>query len=141
MMIRRTQAKADLLRNVPLFAGLSGRERQRLSRLMDEVDLPAETVIIREGNSGGEFFIVVEGQIQRRGRTITHLGPGEFLGEIALIDKGPRTATAIVVEPSTLLVLASREFHSMLAADPRIENKILRTLAQRVRHLEPAKPQ
>jgi CRP/FNR family transcriptional regulator, cyclic AMP receptor protein len=137
--VARASAKVELLRNVPLFSGLSTKELMSLSRLMDEVDLKPGTVIIREGNTGGEFFIVIEGtvEVKRGGRRLARLGPGDYLGEIALIDHGPRTATAIVETPTRVLVLASREFHSMLASDPRIENKILRTLAARVRDMSP----
>ncbi len=135
----RASAKVELLRNVPLFSGLSTKELMSLSRLMDEVDLKPGTVIIREGNTGGEFFIVIEGtvEVKRGGRRVARLGAGDYLGEIALIDHGPRTATAMVETDARLLVLASREFHSMLASDPRIENKILRTLAARVRDMSP----
>ena len=138
----RASAKVELLRNVPLFSGLSAKELMSLSRLMDEIDLKPGTVIIREGNTGGEFFIVIEGtiEVKRKGRRLARLGPGDYLGEIALIDHGPRTATAMVETESRLLVLASREFHSMLASDPRIENKILRTLAARVRDMSPTTP-
>ena len=135
----RASAKVELLRNVPLFSDLSAKELMSLSRLMDEIDLKPGTVIIREGNTGGEFFIVLEGtiEVKRKGRRLARLGPGDYLGEIALIDHGPRTATAMVETEARLLVLASREFHSMLASDPRIENKILRTLAARVRDMSP----
>jgi CRP/FNR family transcriptional regulator, cyclic AMP receptor protein len=137
--VARASAKVELLRQVPLFSGLSTKELMSLSRLMDEVDLKPGTVIIREGNTGGEFFIVVDGtiEVRRNGRLLARLGKGDYLGEIALIDHGPRTATAIVETPARVLVLASREFHSMLASDPRIENKILRTLAARVRDMSP----
>ena len=136
----RASAKVELLRQVPLFSGLSTKELMSLSRLMDEVDLKPGTVIIREGNTGGEFFIVVEGtiEVRRNGRLLSRLGPGDYLGEIALIDRGPRTATAMTETETRVLVLASREFHSMLASDQRIENTILRTLASRVRELRPA---
>ena len=138
----RASAKVELLRNVPLFSDLSTKELMSLSRLMDEIDLKPGTVIIREGNTGGEFFIVLEGtiEVKRKGRRLARLGPGDYLGEIALIDHGPRTATAMVETEARLLVLASREFHSMLASDPRIENKILRTLAARVRDMSPTTP-
>jgi len=140
--VARASAKVELLRNVPLFSDLSAKELMSLSRLMDEVDLKPGTVIIREGNTGGEFFIVLEGtiEVKRKGRRLARLGPGDYLGEIALIDHGPRTATAMVETDARLLVLASREFHSMLASDPRIENKILRTLAARVRDMSPTSP-
>ncbi len=131
--------KEALLRPVPLFADLSTAELKKLARLMDEVDVKQGTVIIREGNTGGEFFIIVEGEIAiRRGsRRLGTLGPGDFFGEIALIDKGPRSATAIAETACRLMVLASREFHSMLNAEPKVERKILRTLAARVREMRP----
>jgi CRP-like cAMP-binding protein len=135
----RPAGKADLLRSVPLFAELSTAELNRLARLMDEVDVKEGTVVIREGNTGGEFFIIVEGEvaIRRGSRRLGTLGAGDFFGEIALIDKGPRSATAIAQTPCRLLVLASREFHSMLNAEPKVERKILRTLAARVREMRP----
>src|SRR4029079_12916299 len=104
-----------------------------LSRLMDEIDLKPGTVIIREGNTGGEFFIVIEGtiEVKRKGRRLARLGPGDYLGEIALIDHGPRTATAMVETEARLLVLASREFHSMLASDPRDQKKNLTSVCAR----------
>ena len=140
----RASAKVELLRNVPLFSGLSAKELMSLSRLMDEIDLKPGTVIIREGNTGGEFFIVVEGTIEvkrKRPRGWRGSGPGDYLGRDradrsrAAHGDGDRGGTE-----ARLLVLASREFHSMLASDPRIENKILRTLAARVRDMSPTHP-
>ncbi|MGZ4430434.1 MAG: Crp/Fnr family transcriptional regulator [Gaiellales bacterium] len=131
--------KADLIKTVPLFAGLSGREVDRVARLMDELDVSRGTVLTREGRTGGEFFVVADGEVevQRDGRTLARLGTGDFLGEIALIDKGPRTATATATRDSKLFVLAPREFHSMLGSNPKVEAKILRALAERVRTLAP----
>jgi CRP/FNR family transcriptional regulator, cyclic AMP receptor protein len=139
MIARVPGTKADLLKTVPLFAGLNAREIDRVARLMDEVDVKRGKVLTREGRSGGEFFIVAAGEVEvrRAGRRLTTLGAGDFLGEIALIDKGPRTATATTTADSRLLVLARREFHSMLGSNPKVEAKILRTLAERVRSLSP----
>jgi CRP/FNR family transcriptional regulator, cyclic AMP receptor protein len=134
-----TDPKLDLIASVPLFAGLNRREIEFLGKLMDDVDVPDGKVLTREGARGGEFFIVLEGavRIERDGKQLNRLGPGDFLGEIALIDQGPRTATAIADGPVRLMVLTSSAFVSMLSQNPGVETKILRVLASRVRDLQP----
>jgi CRP/FNR family transcriptional regulator, cyclic AMP receptor protein len=131
--------KLGLIASVPLFKDLSKREIEFLGKLMDEVDIPDGKVLTREGARGGEFFLVLDGsiRIERGGSEINRLGPGDFLGEIALIDQGPRTATAIADGPARVMVLTSSAFASMLAQNPGVESKILRVLASRVRDLQP----
>ena len=109
-------SKRDLLRRVPLFAGLGDRELSEVERSSDEVDVPAGTTLTRQGGSGHEFFVIIEGRarVERDGRVLATLGPGDFLGEIALLEERPRMATVTVEEPSRLLVLGHREFHSLL---------------------------
>ena len=135
----RKDPKIELLGRVPLFAGCSSRVKQRVAQLADEVDVPAGKVLIRQGETGQEFFIIVSGKIRidRDGRPLRTLGPGDFLGEIALVDGKPRSATATAEEPSRLLVVEHRAFHSLMEADRSIELEILQTLAERVRQLEP----
>ncbi len=142
-IIRRvpaTDPKLDLIASVPLFAGLDRREIEFLGTLMDDVDVADGKVLTREGARGGEFFIVVEGtvRIDRDGRELNRLGPGEFLGEIALIDQGVRTATATAEGPCRVMVLTGASFASMLSQNPGVETKILRVLARRVRDLQPS---
>lgn len=131
--------KLAMLQQVPLFAGLGRNELGLVSRLCDEVDLPAGRELIREGTTGNEFFMILEGsvQVERDGAVLGTLGPGDYLGEIALIDHGPRSATAICETACRLLVLGHREFHSLLDANAEIRSRILQTLAARVRRLEP----
>jgi CRP-like cAMP-binding protein len=137
-----TDPKLDLIAAVPLFSGLNRREVEFLGKLMDEVDVSDGKVLTREGATGGEFFIVLEGtvRIERDGNEINRLGEGDFLGEIALIDQGRRTATAIADGPVRLMVLTTSGFASMLSQNPGVESKILRVLAQRVRDLQPTAP-
>jgi CRP-like cAMP-binding protein len=132
--------KLELIASVPLFAGLSKGEIAFLGRLMDDVDVPDGKVLTREGAVGGEFFIVVDGtiRIDRGGKEINRLSRGDFLGEIALIDQGRRTATAVAEGPARLMVLTTTGFASMLGQNPGVENKILRVLAGRVRDLQPS---
>jgi CRP/FNR family transcriptional regulator len=130
--------KQEMLSRVPLFAGLDRSGLEHVSRLADEIDLPADKLLLHEGELPYEFFLIVEGQvrIERDGQQINTLGPGDFLGEIALLDGGRRTATATSQTPVRLLVLGSREFHSLLAEHPDIRSAVLAALADRVRRLE-----
>jgi CRP/FNR family transcriptional regulator, cyclic AMP receptor protein len=130
--------KIDLLRTVPLFHGLRDRALQRISALADIIDLPAGRTIMTQGDRGAEMFIVVSGsaRIERDGESLGERGAGEVLGEIALLDGGPRTATVTLTEDSRLLVLARREFQSMLDEFPDVRLHILETVAHRLRSLE-----
>ena len=131
--------KLELLRRVPLLSGLANRELEEVGRLADAVDLPAGRELTEEGGYGNEFFIIVDGgvEIERDCRRLRTLGAGDFFGEIALVDGGPRTATARTTEPSRLLMLGHREFHSLLDRFPKIQLAVLQALAERVRHLAP----
>lgn len=138
-MATHTDQKLELLKRVPLFTGLGQRDIEELGRLAEEIDLPAGHVLMREGGSGNEFFVIVAGTvgIDRAGARFKSLGPGDFLGEIALVDGGPRTATATTETPAKLLVVGHREFHSLMDQFPSIQTCVLQALARRVRNLEP----
>jgi CRP/FNR family cyclic AMP-dependent transcriptional regulator len=131
--------KLELLGKVPLFSELGGRELGELGALVDEVEVPAGRVLCQQGSRGDEFFVIVDGsvRIDRDGRELATLGPGQFLGEISLIDEGPRVATATTTTPGHLLVIGHREFHSLMDRFPAIETCVLRSLAKRVRQLDP----
>jgi CRP-like cAMP-binding protein len=130
--------KRDLLRAVPLFAGLRGGDLAAVEQLADEIDVPAGTVLTRQGGSGQEFFVIVEGRarVERDGRQLAMLGPGDFLGEMALLDEKPRNATVTVEEPSRLLVIGHPEFHSLLD-NREIRLRVLEAVVRRIRAAEP----
>jgi CRP/FNR family transcriptional regulator len=131
--------KARMLSRVPLFERLNGRALAHVERLVDEVDIPVGKALTTEGLSGREFFIILDGTVSvaRGGTTVATLGPGDFFGEIALVDGGPRTATATTMTPCRLLVLAHREFDSLLAEHVEVRAAVLEALASRVRNLDP----
>lgn len=130
--------RQDLLERVPLFAGISAAGIEELGAIADEVDVRAGTVLTHEGSREGFFFIIMSGsvRIERGGRTINTVGPGDFLGEIALLDGGPRTATAIAETPCRLLSMTFPMFHELLDASPTIRAAILEAVGQRLRALD-----
>lgn len=130
--------KIELLRSIPIFAACGPGDLQRVSQLVDEVDIPDGKVIMRQGDSGAEMFIVASGmaRAERDGRHITDFGPGSVFGEISLIAEGPRTATVTAVEPMLAFVVGHREFHSLMDNHPGFKMRILEGLATKVRRLE-----
>ena len=134
-----TDDKLDLIRKVPLFATCNRRDIEQIGALAELVDLPAGQVIVHQGATGHEFFVVAEGalRVERDGQVINRLGPGQFAGEIALIDGRPRTASVVVDEPSKVLLIGHREFNSLVEQYPTIQLNILQVLAKRVRATDP----
>lgn len=131
--------KESMLSAVPLFAGLGPREVEDIARLADEVDVPAGKVLATQGAPGHEFFIIVDGsvEISKDGSAVRTLGAGEFFGEMAMLGRIPRTATATAVEPSRLLVVGHREFTALLVDHPAIQQQVLRTVAGWVAESKP----
>jgi CRP-like cAMP-binding protein len=127
---------------VPIFEGFSKRQLRRISSLMTRLDQPAGKVLTREGQPGYEFFIVLEGEVEvRQGdRLVATRGPREYVGEIALLDKRPRTATVVATTPVSAEVLSRREFVSLLAEAPELSEQIMATMAQRLADLETQAP-
>ena len=127
-------AKVDLIRGVPLFARCSRAEIAEVAKIADEIDIPADKELTREGDRGREFFVLLEGtaSVRRGGRKVNALGPGDFFGEIALVSRSPRTATVTTTSPSRLLVITDSRFRSLLEHSPRIQLRILEALADRL---------
>jgi len=130
--------KVDLLRSIPLFEGLGERELEQIARLVDEVDVPAGRVLMRQGEPGSEMFIIVSGSftIDRNGNVIRECGAGAALGEMAILSEGPRSATVTANEPGRLLAVGHREFHALLDVAPGISKHLLETLARQLRALD-----
>jgi CRP-like cAMP-binding protein len=128
----------EQLAAVPLFEGLSKKQLRRISSLMTRLERPAGKVLTREGEQGSEFFIVLEGEVEvRQGdRVVATRGPGEYVGEIALLDRRPRTATVVATTPVSVEVLSRREFRSLLVQAPELSEQILATMAQRLVDLD-----
>ena len=130
-----TDHRVDLLRTVALFDGIDGDGLARIADRAIEVDFPADRTIVRQGEVGTGFFLVVSGRarVVRDGATIAELGPGDFFGELSLLDGEPRIATVTAEVPTTCLAIASWEFETLLEAEPRLAIAILRGVARRLR--------
>lgn len=137
-MFRRRSEKAALLQRVPLFRDLSDKQIAQIDRLIDEVTVPAGKRLAAAGEYGRELVVIVEGQatvtVGRR-RTV-RLGPGDFWGEMSLVDGGPRSATIEAATDMRLLVVGGRQFSALLQKAPLIAIKMMRVLSQRVRDAE-----
>jgi CRP/FNR family cyclic AMP-dependent transcriptional regulator len=130
--------RVDRLRSVPLFSSCSDKELSFIASRVDEVDVPAGKTLCKKGESGGDFFIILEGKAEvDADRGSAALGPGDFFGEIALIDNGPRTATVRSTTPMRLLVLGHAQFRDVLHQNGEIAVKILRAVTQRLRAATP----
>jgi CRP-like cAMP-binding protein len=130
----RKNAKIELLKRVPLFERCSKSELGHIATLADELDLPSARNLTREGASGWEFIVLVEGEadVLRKGHVVNTLGPGDFVGEIALITGRPRTATVRTKGPAKVLVLAASGFRTLMHDVPSIQNKILAAVTARL---------
>ena len=133
-MALRRDAKIELLKKVPLFAGCSKSELRELAKTADEIDLRQGTVLTREGRPGREFFVLIDGtaEVTKKGKKIADLGPGDWLGEIALITDSPRTATVTATSPVDVLVITDRRFRSVVETMPSIALKVLSCVGERL---------
>jgi CRP/FNR family cyclic AMP-dependent transcriptional regulator len=130
--------KVELLRRVPLFAALEPPELSALAGIANVVDVSAGTVLTHEGRHEGYFFVVVSGSIRidRAGVTVNTLGEGDFLGEIALLDGGPRTATATAISDSRLLQVTNDQFDGLVASTPSVRAAIMTEVGRRLRRID-----
>jgi CRP/FNR family transcriptional regulator, cyclic AMP receptor protein len=127
--------KADALGRCPFFQGLSRNELIEIAKVTEDLEVDEGRVLTREGDSGSEFFVIIEGEVgvTKDGQEIRSLGPGDFFGEIALLEDTPRTATVTAKAPLRFFVLTRQAFRSMLAHQPELERKVLSALEERVR--------
>jgi CRP-like cAMP-binding protein len=127
--------RQHLLGQVALFSACSDKELERLSRHAEIVDFKAGETLMREGETGHEFFVIVDGEVgvTAGGQTLAKLGPGQYAGEQALLDPGPRTATVTALRDTQAVLLASREFYAAVEESPALARKLLAGMAKRLR--------
>lgn len=125
------------LAKVPMFSGCSKRELAVIARAAKEVSHRQDTVIAREGERGIGLFLILEGEcrVSIGGKTKAKLGPGDFFGEVALLDGGPRTATVTALTPVRLIGITGWVFRGLLMEHPSIALKTLEGVAGRLRQV------
>jgi CRP-like cAMP-binding protein len=127
-------SKIELIKTIPLFARLSRKELAEVAALADEIDFPGGKEIIREGERGREFFVLLDGgaDVIRGGQRIAHLAKGDFVGEIAVIARVPRNATVKTTEPTRALVVTDQALRGLLRRMPDMQLKVLQAVAERL---------
>jgi CRP-like cAMP-binding protein len=132
--MHRTTIDQHLL-EIPLFAICSRKELTQIGRLATRAMLPAGRVLAEQGQPGHELVVIARGTVtvEVDGSTVATLGPGDFFGEISLLDSGPRTATVIAESDVDVYVIGQREFHGLIHQYPAVAVKMLRGVAARLR--------
>jgi CRP/FNR family transcriptional regulator, cyclic AMP receptor protein len=131
-------APPELVRGVPLFADLDKRELEGLASTMKERTFNAGHTIASEGQTGIGFFVIAEGtaKVTQGGEERATLGPGDYFGEIALLDDGMRTASVVAASTLKAYGLTSWEFRPLVEGNASIAWKLLKTMAKRLREAE-----
>ncbi len=128
----------DHLQQVPLFAACSRKDLQLVARRAEDVRVAAGKALISEGETGHEFFVILEGtaKVSRHGRKIATLGPGDAFGELALLEKAPRNSTIVAETDMELVVLGQREFAGLIDEVPGFARKLLAGMGKRLREAD-----
>jgi CRP/FNR family cyclic AMP-dependent transcriptional regulator len=126
---------AERLRRVPLFSGCSDKQLEFIASHVEEMEFAPGRTLCEEGKSGGDFFVILSGsaEARRRGKPLRAMSSGDFFGEIALLDNGPRTATVVASTPLRCLVLGPSQFQDVLYQNSDIAVKVLYAVAKRLR--------
>ncbi|HVF75185.1 MAG TPA: cyclic nucleotide-binding domain-containing protein [Acidimicrobiales bacterium] len=126
------------LARVPMFSACSKKELEMIARQAEELDVPAGETLIKQGASGRDFFVVVEGKaaVTRDGKDVGTVGAGNFFGELALLDKSPRNATVTASTAMRVFVLTQPSFHGLLATIPSLSNKVMVGMARRLQEFD-----
>jgi CRP/FNR family cyclic AMP-dependent transcriptional regulator len=130
--------KIDRLEEVGLLAECSRRQLRAIARISEVLEVPEDTVLARNGAPGEEFFLILDGsaRVEVSPRKRSRLKPGEYFGEMSLLDGGPRSASVIAETPLRLLVIKRRDFNTLLREAPELTLSLLATLSRRLRHAE-----
>jgi CRP-like cAMP-binding protein len=134
----RRAAVRDILRQVPLFTSLDNRHLEEMAQISQTAEYGPNEVLVREGDEGHALVVLAKGtaRVERHGQVIAHMGPGDHLGEIALVDGHPRTATVLTDTPATVVVLSKSAFDHMMQTSPEIKDVLLLALCSRLRELQ-----
>lgn len=126
---------AQLLSQLEFFSAIDHDALEAIAARATEAHFPARQPIVRQGEMGNGLFLIVEGsaEVIRDGNLVTRLGPGDLVGELSVLDRAPRAANVVAIEPTRCLALAAWDLEALIDADPKIALALLRALARRVR--------
>jgi CRP-like cAMP-binding protein len=130
--------RIERLEEVNLLAGCSRRQLKAIAKISEVIEVPEGTVLARQGHAGDEFFLILDGhaRVEVSPRKRSRLGPGQYFGEMSLLDGGPRSATVVAETPLRLLVIKRRDFSTLLREATDLTQNVLATLSRRVRVAE-----
>jgi CRP/FNR family transcriptional regulator, cyclic AMP receptor protein len=130
--------KIERLEDVGLLAGCSRRQLRAIARISEVIEVAEGTVLARNGQPGDQFFLILDGsaRVEVTSRKRSRLEPGQYFGEMSLLDGGPRSATVVADTPLRLLVIKRRDFATLLREAPEVTQSLLATLSRRVRVAE-----
>ena len=136
--MRHKDGKIELLRTVPLFANLDESELIEIGRHADEVAVGEGQTLVTQDSAGHSFYVIIDGaaDVIRDGQKLAELGSGDFLGEMALLEDLPRSATVVTTAPSRVLEMHRRDFSTVLDEAPHLARKMLATMAHRLRYAD-----
>ncbi|HKM75387.1 MAG TPA: cyclic nucleotide-binding domain-containing protein [Candidatus Bathyarchaeia archaeon] len=125
----------EMLEKSPLWSGLSKQDLKELTEKSEERNYEKGAIIVKKGDRAPAFYLILEGKVEVRleGKTLSTLGPGQFFGEMSILDSQARTADVVVVEPAKCLVLHWTSFKGLISNNPRIALKVIQELARRLR--------
>ena len=126
------------LKGIWLFSSCTGSELKKIARTLDEAEVPAGQLLVQEGEMGRYLFIIVSGSavVRRKDRTVATLGPGDFFGELALLDRKPHSASVVCTTDIEILLVSHRRFSKLLESSPTISKKIISSMTSRLRESE-----
>jgi CRP-like cAMP-binding protein len=135
---REAGRKIDVLASIRLFGACSREELAKLAQLFDEVERPAGSVLVREGEAGSEFYVIVEGTATATvgDKYVATLSSGDFFGEMSLLDRAPRAATVTADVDLELLVADARSFAALVSSAPSVGMRMMRMMSERLRTVE-----
>ena len=130
--------KLELLSKVGLFSALNRKELTLVGKSADPAAVRSGTTVVSEGTPGHEFYLILEGTavVRRNGRKVATLGPGNYFGELALLDNGVRSATVVAETDLSVLIIGQRQFFGVLEEVPAVSLKLLANMAHRLREAD-----
>jgi CRP-like cAMP-binding protein len=140
LLRKESHPVVEMLGRTAIWNGLSNQDLNSIVRSAKDLRYNAGEVIVKKGESGVGFYLILDGSVEvKSGESVlSKLGPGQFFGEMSVIDDEPRSADVITVEPSRCLVLSAWAFESLVSNHPKIALKMLRELVRRLRHTDKA---